>query len=535
MSNLIHPSDITLSDDFCGCGGSTQGAKQVKGVRVKYARNHWKLAVDSHNTNHPDTDHDCVNISETHPARYERTNIYIASPECTYHSQAGGRKTKNLAQTDLFSPQVFDEKAVKSRATMWDVVTFAEYHRHDVVIIENVVRVRAWPLFDTWLKAMHKLGYLHECVYMNAMFAHGPDIVHYTPQSRDRIYIVFWRKGNKKPNLRFTPKAPCIRCGVVEAVQSWKPGCIDKTYGPKGGYVYRCPNCYQEVLPYYYAAVNCLDLSIPMVKIGDRVANKMAPLSPNTIARIEYGLKKYGLRPTILDQRNQHGSLGSRIRGAETEVLNAQTTGFSSYLFAPFLFNMSHTKSAHKAYGLDEALFTQTTQQSAGLAMPGFMPIHRGKSLTHQLTDPLSTVSAGGIHSSIVLAPSAILTMRGSRSLDGITDPLAAQTTSIQNWLMSATPFLTPYHGVNNARLATDPVSTIPTKDSVSLVEAHNQPDINECYFRMLQPKETAKAQGFPDDYVILGNKEDQQIQIGNANPPSTMEWLVGRAVESLL
>lgn len=562
---MIHPSDITLTDDFCGCGGSTQGAKAVAGVRVKYARNHWELAIKSHNTNHPETDHDCVNLSETHPGRYERTTIYIASPECTKHSRAGGRKRKNLAQTDLFTHKAFDPAAIKSRATMWDVVNFADYHRHEIVIVENVAEVRDWECFDPWLHAMRNLGYLHECVYLNAMFAHGEDMAHFAPQSRNRIYIVFWKKGNRKPDLDIRPKAPCTKCGIVESIQTWKKGCVSKDYGDRGGYYYRCPNCHGEVLPYYYAALNCIDLALPMVKIGERAAHGMQPLSTNTRARIEYGLKKYGLRPTVLDQRNPSGN---RIASID-EPLHTQTTQKASYLFSPFLFNMSHTNSAHKAYGLDKALFTQTTQQSAGYVAPfilanregstprgmgdavhtittgnnemlidvnrAFLPIHRNNSHVQGLLDPLLTVSAGGIHSSLVLPPSALLTMRGPRHLSGQTDPMPTQTTAIQNWLVSATPFLQPYHKSHQASLATDPVSTIPTRDSVTLIEAHQQPSVDDCYFRMFQPHETALAQGFPSSYIILGSKDKQQIQIGNANPPPTMELLVSRCVASLL
>ena len=47
---------ITLTDMFCGAGGSSTGAIQVPGVKVRMAANHWKLACDVHNANHPDTD-----------------------------------------------------------------------------------------------------------------------------------------------------------------------------------------------------------------------------------------------------------------------------------------------------------------------------------------------------------------------------------------------------------------------------------------------------------------------------------------------
>jgi DNA (cytosine-5)-methyltransferase 1 len=41
---------------------------------------------------------------------------------------------------------VADEAAERSRATMWDVVRFAEHHRYTSVIVENVVDAAKWVL-----------------------------------------------------------------------------------------------------------------------------------------------------------------------------------------------------------------------------------------------------------------------------------------------------------------------------------------------------------------------------------------------------
>lgn len=559
----MNPSDITLTDMFCGCGGSSQGAKSVAGVRVKLAMNHWKLAVDSHNTNHPNTDHDCADISDTHPARYSRTTGLIASPECTNHSLAKGQRRKNLQQGDLFQQKAIDPSVIRSRATMWDVPRFAEIHRYDFVITENVVDVRHWEMFDAWIMAMHSLGYKHKCVYLNAQFAHGDGITGFAPQSRDRIYIVFWKKGNKAPDLEIRPHAPCQKCGRVEAVQSWKNGRVAGKY--KTQYIYRCSQCYTPVLPYYYAAINAIDWTMPMVRIGDRESLGMKPLSPNTINRIEFGIDKHGLHPTILNQAQSSG-IGNRVRSAEHEVLHTQTARNSSYLFSPFLFNMAFTHAkGDRSYGMGDVVPTQTTQESLGFvianrahasprdmsdALPtvtgrnnemmlvnaagAFMPIHRGQSTVNGLFDALPTQSSKRTNS-LVIPDSAILSMRGNWNMDRMTDPISTQVAAaIQNYVVSAAPLLTPYHGNHQASTALDPVSTVPTRDSIAYVETYNRPKVEDCYFRMLQPTETSLAQGFPSDYVILGTKDQKQKQIGNANPPPTMELLVARCVASL-
>lgn len=545
---------ITLTDLFCGCGGSSEGARKVAGTHVKYAMNHWQLAVNSHNSNHPDTLHDCADISDTHPARYDRTTGLIASPECTNHSLSAGKRRKNLNQGELFTNKLIDETAIRSRATMWDVPRFAEQHNYEFIITENVVDVRHWVMFDAWLKAMHSLGYNHKCVYLNAMFAHSSGITGFAPQSRDRIYIVFWKKGNKAPDLNIRPKAPCNKCGTVEAVQSWKPNCLP--YGKYNKqYIYRCSVCAAPVVPYYYAAINALDLSLPMTRIRDR----KKPLSPKTMARIEYGLKKYGLRPTILDQRNQHGSAGSRIRSADADVLNAQSTGYSSYLFAPYLFRSSFSHATgDRSRQLSEAFATQTTGLDMNLVSPQpYLLANRDASPARNLTEYMRTQTTAMQEMLLVPAGSFIVpnqkptparspgdalpTITGQSNSMSLIVPIHGtarpkQMSDALDTVMTtghSSLILAPYHGTMNAALALEPTFTIPTRDSISLIDG--RPQIEDCFFRMLQPSETSRAQGFTDEYIILGTKEDKQKQIGNANPPQTMELLIDRCVTSLL
>lgn len=126
-------------------------------------------------------------------------------------------KRKYQQTNTLFGDLTIDPAAERSRATMWDVPRFAEYHKYNLIIVENVVEARQWVMWDAWLHAMHNLGYEHKCVYLNSMHALP------TPQSRDRMYVIFWRKGNMAPDLNFCPKAYCKSCGKeVESIQSWK-------------------------------------------------------------------------------------------------------------------------------------------------------------------------------------------------------------------------------------------------------------------------------------------------------------------------
>jgi DNA (cytosine-5)-methyltransferase 1 len=90
---MTSTSYVTVTDQFCGAGGSSLGAS-LAGAEIKLAINHWKLAVETHNTNFPNTDHDCTDISAVDPRRYPATDIMITAPECTNHSLAKGKIRK---------------------------------------------------------------------------------------------------------------------------------------------------------------------------------------------------------------------------------------------------------------------------------------------------------------------------------------------------------------------------------------------------------------------------------------------------------
>ncbi|EUA32501.1 putative c-5 cytosine-specific DNA methylase [Mycobacterium xenopi 3993] len=110
-------------------------------MAVRIASNHWDLAVETHNTNHPDADHLCADLSAVDPRRFRAPTCW-ASPECTNHSVAGPQARRRA--TDLFGEVLPDAAAERSRATMWDVPRFAEAHRYQAVIVENVVDAWHW-------------------------------------------------------------------------------------------------------------------------------------------------------------------------------------------------------------------------------------------------------------------------------------------------------------------------------------------------------------------------------------------------------
>jgi DNA (cytosine-5)-methyltransferase 1 len=217
------------------------------------------------------------------------------SPECTNHSNSKGIKLLNQQQLTLWTDRDDDPFVERSRATMRDVVRWTEAkqdqgHPFQLVFVENVTQVTLWRDYDAWLKAMHKLGYEHKTIYFNSMFA--PALPSPVPQSRDRWYTVFYRRGNKAPDLDLRPAAFCQHCArEVQSVQSWNnPARKRGVY--KKQYVYRCPNCAKEVVPHFAPASTFIDWSLPAPRIGDREALGKRSLKAKTLHRVELGLQR---------------------------------------------------------------------------------------------------------------------------------------------------------------------------------------------------------------------------------------------------
>ncbi len=474
-------SYVTVTDQFCGAGGSSIGATAA-GAELRLAINHWQRAIDTHSTNFPGADHDCVDIQACDPKRYPSTDILITSPECTNHSLAKGKRKQQ--QADLWG-NIPDPAAVRSRMTMFSVCDFAEVHRYSAIIVENVVDAREWVMWPAWLHAMELLGYDHKCVYLNSMFAHP------TPQSRDRMYVVFWRKGNKAPNLDIRPSAWCPKCERdVDAVQAWKKGRSWGIYRKQ--YVYLCPTCARTVEPYYYCAASAIDWSLPCPRIGDRDK----PLKPKTMERIRAGLQKFGGKAMAIDT-----SFGDGDRAAL----------------------------------LSDPMRTQTTRQTLGMAVPPMLVGNYSPGWARPVTEPTGTITTQDHHALIV--PPFVADIRGANAPKGTDEPLPTVTT-VDRHALAVPPFIVGYYTRLTGQQAAvsgidEALPTQSTQPRHYLVQPGDVPKVEDCGFRMLQPHEIQAAMAFPADYKVLGTKREQVRQLGNAVTPPAMAILMQRVMET--
>jgi len=170
-------------DLFAGAGGFSTGATMA-GLDVVWAANHWRDAVDTHAVNHPDTDHACQDLHQADWSKVPAHDILLASPACQGHSRARGTEKPHHDS---------------QRSTAWAVVSCAEMHRPQLVVVENVPEFLKWSLYPVWRSAMQTLGY---AVSENVINAADVGV----PQRRKRAFLVLTR-GKHPIDLKLDKKA----------------------------------------------------------------------------------------------------------------------------------------------------------------------------------------------------------------------------------------------------------------------------------------------------------------------------------------
>jgi DNA (cytosine-5)-methyltransferase 1 len=552
MTNRLTVDDeLTFKDVFCGAGGSSAGLAAA-GLKLKLAANHWDRAIETHSANFPDAEHLCADVSNYDWRRAPRTHVAWFSPECTWHSPAGGRK-RVRAQLDLFPEYVPTDGGIRSRATMLDVIRATEVHQYPVVIVENVVEVVSWELFDWWYTGMESLGYTGQTINVSAAHVGAVDNDP-AAQWRDRVYFFFTRKGLTVPDVRPRPIAMCPSCGdVVQAVQAWKDTKVTrrrKVGKYRTQYVYVCPEprCKnQTVEPYVLPSAAILDLD----DVGTRIGDRKRPLAAATMRRVGVGIEMFWAPVAVAAAGNTwdsaspgHPGFGNpdsyvRAYPVQSDPLTARTaTAGDGIAFPPFMLERRDYD------GADQSRLTSTSEPmrpvtATGRAVHGVVtsPIVttlRRNGGTEQSSEPLATISAGGNHHGITHPPGAFISKhhggvdypRPEHMNKSVGEPLPALVARTNMSLVI------PYRRGAKPKMTSEPLHAMSTHDSAAIVKPAI--DIEDCYFRMIKPREQLRAQRFYDSYIVTGNKSEQTMQAGNAVPSNVAQWLGGIAIEVL-
>lgn len=520
---------LTFTDIFCGAGGSSIGLAAA-GFQLRLAANHWDRAIETHAANFADAEHLCADVNNYDMRRLPRTDVLWASPICTESSPAGKKTRRRARQVDgqgdllqEFGPvdrAGFD----RTRATFHDVIRATEVHRYRAVLVENVPEVATeWELFFWWVDGMVKLGYRVQYVSVSSAHIGGPDNPH-APQWRDRLYLVFTRTGIPAPDVDPRPLARCIPCGHdVRARQAWKKS------GPRIGryraqYAYICPNTtcgHATVEPYVLPAAAAIDWS----NLGQRIGDRRQPLAENTLRRIEAGLRKFA-RPVMVNANHDD----DRLRPADGWPLPARTTKIGDGIAVPPLLVPSGGTWAEAAMSAtNEPMRTRTANPKGFECLftsEPFITVLRNNVTARPIGDPLDTIAAQGRHHYLTVPPGAFLVKNYSgnphRMVKPVDQPLATVVASGAHHAL-----VVPYYRTGVAKSAAgEPFDTVTTLDRFGLATATQAVDINDCRYRMVQPRESLRAQRFPDSYIVTGNRGEQTMQAGNAVSANVAQWL---------
>lgn len=356
----------------------------------------------------------------------------------------------------------------QSRASAWHVLHWAEKLHVRDILIENVPEFLNWgPIGDDGRPIRAKRGETFQA-FVNAL------------DSLD--YRVDWRVltcadyGDPTTRRRFFLRAR-LGGGAIE----WP----DQTHAED-----------HDELPGWRPAREIIDWS----DLGTSIFRRKRPLAPRTIERIAEGVRRYC--------------------GEYAE---------------PFLVMLYGTGTVR---GIDRPLPTVTARGGhIGLARPFILPHDQFPkrnqlSLVDSVDRPMRTIGAHNGGDNYLCAPFLVPNFGerpGQRPRTHSVDGPVPTVTATKGAGNLCTPFLFSYYGNSTYNDAQKPLGTVTTKDRFALVT----PDGHalDIFFRMLQPRELARAQGFPEGYVFMGNKGDVVRQIGNAVPVKTAAALCHAAL----
>lgn len=548
-------------DKFAGGGGASEGIYMATGEHPFAAVNHDPVATAVHAINHPSTRHFCEDVYEVDPLHVSqgRPCAYLwASPDCTYHSKArGGAPIRDVKRRDL-AMELVDRWIPQIKPlclTLENVEEFADWGPLD----ENglIIKEARGELFKNFIYKLEKLGYRVEWRFLRACDYGAPTM-------RRRLYVI--ARCDDQPIVWPEPShgAPASAEVISGRLEPWK------------------------------SAADCIDFSIPCPSIfaSSRQIKEQygiiarRPLKEATMRRIFRGLKKYVLdnpEPYIVPfVATYYGRKGkSDFRGsAISQPLATQTTENRFSLIAPYLQHVQHggAKNANRVGGMpiDEPCRTITAQPKGGgmaLVAPVITsPAHSASTGRAEYIwgpeDPLRTITATASHALVAaniacyhgqsvaagcnaplgtlltkehhaLVTSHLAKMRGGNIGQQLDLPLQTITAGGTHFAQVRAFLMKYYSEGGQDQHINRPLDTITTKGRFGVVMVHGQPyAIVDIGMRMLQPRELARATGFPESYIIeFGaegwldrihiTKTEQVRLIGNAVCPDVAAAIV--------
>jgi len=575
-------------DLFAGAGGASTG---IAGAyrEPDIAVNHNAIAVAVHRANHPNTQHFIEDVFDVDPIKVTRGRpvaVLWASPDCRHHSKAKGGKPRNK----------------RIRGLAWIVLRWA----HDVaprdIELENVeefidwgpldaqghpIKARRGETFQAFIAALSTgLAEDHPAMAEILEFL-GSD--HYKPALvRGLGYRCDWRELRAcdygAPTIR---KRLYVKARRHGAPITWpEPSHAKATAGG---------------LKPWRTAAECIDFSLPSRSIFGR----KKPIVVNTCRRVAKGLWRYVLNAAelFIVHATHHGERRQHGLDAPLPTVTAANRGelmLATPTLTPFLTEHANA-SSQRMFSAEEPLRTQVAQVKGGhfsLVAATMVQIGYGERPGQALRAldigaPLGTVVAGGVKHAAVQAHFIEQANGGFYDGDGrgMDLPVSTICTSGANQRLVSAYLVKYYSEGGQWQAANEPMHTVPTKDRMGLVQVVQVPAdglapeyragakacadflrehlpehfpesadlvlvgdyvLVDITLRMLVPRELARAQGFPDSYILDRGlfetepgsgvyewrpvtKTDQVRLIGNSVCPDVAEAIVRHDLDPLI
>lgn len=176
---------------------------------------------------------------------------------------------------------------------------------------------------------------------------------------------------------------------------------------------------------------------------------------------------------------------------------------------------------------IDEPAATATSKEKTGV-VAAFLAKHFGGMVGVDVDTPLPTTTMRGTQNQIVAANLVHLN-HGEKQWSSVEEPLRTITSAGRHAALVYS-FLVKYFGTAIGAHLTNPMPTATGKDRFGLVTVtvNGEPYvIVDIGMRMLTTRELARAQGFPDTYILTGTKTSQVARIGNSVCPHVAAAIV--------
>lgn len=560
-------------DLFAGGGGASLAIKQATGAEPLIAVNHDAHAIRMHAANHPGSIHLQQDVWLVDPYAVLRAqpvvDILWASPDCTHHSRAKGGKPRSRKLRHLADVVPDWAWAIRPRMILLEnVPEFEQWgplypdDHPDPKLRSRPIKARAGEDFRAFVERLEVMGYVVEWRVLNAADFGAPT-------SRRRLFLVARADG-------VAPAWPAPTHGPGRA-RPWRSAaeCIDWSIP--------CPSIFERRRPLAEATQRRIAEGVRRYVLGSarpflvnlshggRLAALESPLATLTadpvggdrllVAPMLSPVKSWGgggnearpvdqpMRTTTTSKRGEHAVVscmlqlqqGSVGRPAEAQLGTATAVNHHALLAASLVQLGYGERDGQAPHVLDLERPLGTVVSGGGKAglIAAFLARNNGTTVGKEnpgrdLERPAGTITETDTHGlAAVFLDKLHGSARAGVPVDEPCPTVAAGGGRGGGHAALVAAFLIKYYGTGGqwAKLAdSEPMHTIVAKARMGLVTVEIDGEewaIVDIGMRMLTPRELARAQGFPEDYVLTGTKSQQIARIGNSVSPPPARALI--------